>query len=108
MKLQLTESEVTHLRKTLAWMRCEYCLDEDMQRGCLSAVKKMLDNGDISQDRAEDAVIKRAEQINQVPKYIRHAIKMLTKAVRQHDSEKGEIVDGETRFVQIIVNQEGK
>lgn len=102
MKLQLTEAEVKHLRLVLAWVRLEYMLDEDMQRGSLEAIKTLMDGGLISQEQAENQVAKRAEQIKQVPKYVRHGIKMLTKAVRQHDGHKGEIVVAHTRTVQEV------
>jgi hypothetical protein len=93
MKLQLTDAEVTHLRKVLAWMRLEYMLDEDMQRGSLESIKTLLDAGDITQEDADRAVAKRADQLKQVPKYVRHGIKMLTQAVRDHAGAKGDVVD---------------
>ena len=100
--MKLTDAEVKHLRQTLAWMRCEYMLDEDMQRGALSAVKTLMDSGDISRADAERAVAERADQIKQVPKYVRQAVKMLTKALREHDGVKGDIVDVHARTVQHI------
>lgn len=102
MKLQLTDSEVTHLRKVMAWMRVEYCLDEDMQRGSLGVIKELADSGAITHAEAERAIARRADQVNHVPKYIRHGIKMLTKAVRDHDGHKGDVVDAATRDVQSI------
>ena len=33
--MPMTEANVNHLRRLLAWMRCEYMLDEHMQRGYL-------------------------------------------------------------------------
>ena len=102
MKLQLTDAEVTHLRKTLAWMRCEYMLDEEMQRGSVEAIKTLMEHGDITQEEAHNALAKRADQIRQVPKYIRHAIKMLTKAVHEHDGTKGDVVDASMRTVHLI------
>lgn len=100
MKRQFTDAEVTHMRKMLAWMRCEYMLDEDMQRGALGAVKTLLDAGEITQDQAEQQVSKRADQIRQVPQYVRQAVKMLTKAVREYDGVKGAVVDVASRDVQ--------
>lgn len=102
MKRKLTDAEITHLRKMLAWMRCEYCLDEDMQRGALGAVKTLLDAGEISQAQAEDQVTKRADQIKQVPQYVRQAVKMLTQVIREHDGVKGDVVDVHLRDVQRI------
>lgn len=100
MKRQPTDAEVRHLRQMLAWMRCEYCLDDDMQRGSLMAVKSLLDSGDITKEQAHDQLASRAKQINSVPKYVRQAHKMLTKMVREFDGEKGAVLDVATRDVQ--------
>ncbi len=100
MKRQLTDAEIKHLRQFLAWARVEYCLDEDMQRGALGAVKTLLDAGDITQGQAEHELTKRADQIKQVPKYVQQAIKMLTKAVREFDGVKGDVLDVASRDVQ--------
>lgn len=99
MKRPFTEAEVTHMRKLLAWMRVEYMLDEDMQRGALTAVKELLDAGEITEAEAEHQVARRADQIKQVPKYVRQAVKMLTKAVREHDGVRGAVVDVSVRDV---------
>ncbi|MYM92573.1 hypothetical protein [Duganella vulcania] len=101
-KRRFTDAEVTHMRKLLAWMRTEYCLDEDMQRGALGAVKTLLDAGQITQEQAEQQVAKRADQVRQVPQYVRQAVKMLTKAVREYDGVKGAVVDVATRDVHEI------
>lgn len=100
MKTQLTEAEIKHLRLLLGWMRVEYCLDESMQRGSLTAIRMLSDYGDITQEEAMRAITKNADQIKQVPKYIRHGIKMLTKVVKDHDGYKGDVVDASTRLVQ--------
>jgi hypothetical protein len=102
--VKLQQSEVKHMRQVLAWIRVEYHLDEDMQRGALSAVKTLMDAGDITQEEAEHAVANRASQITQVPKYIRHGVKMLTKALRAHDGVKGDVLDVVTRDVRSIGN----
>lgn len=102
MKRQLTDAEVKHLRQLLAWMRCEWCLDEDMQRGSLSAVKSLMDSGDITQEQAQRQIEHRAAQITTVPKYVRQAVKILTKTIRKFDGQKGAALDVETRDVQEI------
>jgi hypothetical protein len=106
--MKLEKAQVKQLREMLAWLRVEYCLDEDMQRGALGAVKKLMDGGAISEEKAEQAVAERAEQINKVPQYVRHAIKMLTKAVREHDGVKGAVVDVDTRDVHEIEQPKGE
>ncbi len=99
MKKQLSKSEVNHLRRLLAWMRVEYCLDENMQRGGLTAIKMLLDSGDISQEQADFALNRKAEQIRQVPAYLRQAVKMLQKAIADTESE---TVDIQTRNVDLV------
>lgn len=100
MKRQLTNAEVTHLRQMLAWMRVEYHLDEDMQRGGLTAVRDLHAAGLISEAQAADAVARQADRIKQVPKYVRQAVKMLTKTIREFDGVKGAVLDVSTRDVQ--------
>lgn len=102
MKRQLTDAEVKHLRQLLAWMRCEWCLDEDMQRGTLQAVKVMMDAGDITPEQAHDQLAKRSAQISSVPKYVRQAVKMLSKTIQEFDGQKGPALDVQTRDVQEI------
>ena len=102
MKLQLTDDEVKHLRLVLGWMRCEFCLDENMQRGTLDAIKELLDAGEINEEKANFYLTQRSDQIRQVPKYVRHGIKMLSGAVKKHDGTKGDIVDSVARTVALI------
>jgi hypothetical protein len=101
MKRQLTNAEVTHLRKLLAWMRVEYHLDEDMQRGGLRAVRDLHETGLISNEQAVDAINRQAERIQQVPLYVRQAVKMLTKTIREFDGAK-DVVNVSARDVQEI------
>ena len=90
--LPMTEAEVNHLRRLLAWLRCEYTLDADMQRGYLSGASECVRLGITSEEQANALVQERAEQINRCPAYVRQAAKMLTKALRTHELAAG-IVD---------------
>lgn len=90
--VDLRESEVNHLRQLLAWMRCEYMLDEHMQRGYLRGASLSVEHGWVTPERAGEIVQDGANQINHVPKYVRQAVKMLTKALREHEKKAG-IVD---------------
>lgn len=90
--LPMTEAEINHLRRLLAWMRCEWTLDEDAQRGCLMAANDMVRLGFASEEKASAIVHERAEKINRCPAYVRQAVKMLTKALRDHERSAG-IVD---------------
>lgn len=91
--MPLKDSEINHLRRLLAWMRCEWMLDEDMQAGMLNGLEFAHRSG-TDEAVINEIVAKRAEQINQVPLYVRQALKMLTKALRDHERRSG-VVDSE-------------
>lgn len=99
--LPLTEAQVNHLRRLLAWMRCEYMLDEDMQRGYLSGLTACAQAGIGTDERRNEVLAERIAKVNHVPIYLRQGIKMLTKAVRDHEKRSG-IVDAAKES-----NQEG-
>lgn len=83
--MPITVSEVKHLRCLLAWMRCEYMLDPDAQRGYLKGAEIIVRFGIGSEDQANAIVQKAADKISQCPAYVRQAVKMLTKALRNHE-----------------------
>jgi hypothetical protein len=91
--MPLTDSEVNHMRRLLAWMRCQWMLDEHMQAGMLQGLQDAVQHG-ASEAAVNEIVAKRVEQINQVPLYVRQALKMLTKALRDHERRSG-VVDSE-------------
>lgn len=86
---ELTEAEVNHLRRLLAWMRCQYMLDEDMQRGFIHGAAECVQHGLTTPERASKIVEQQAEKINAVPAYVRQAVRMLTKSLRKHDAKTG-------------------
>lgn len=91
--MPLTEADVNHMRRLLAWMRCEWMLDEDMQRGYMLGTAATVAHGMQTPEQAGARLVERAEQINKaVPLYVRQAVKMLTKALRDHERKAG-IVD---------------
>ena len=90
--LPMTEAEVNHLRRLLAWMRCEYMLDPDAQRGYLMGASEAVQYGWASEEKASAIVEKGAAKINRVPIYVRQGVKMLTKALRDHERTAG-VVD---------------
>jgi len=92
--MPMTEAEVNHLRRLLAWMRCEWTLDEDMQRGYLLGASEGVAHGFATPEQAGALVQEKAEQINRCPAYVRQAVKMLTKALRKHERNCG-IVEAE-------------
>lgn len=87
-----TDAQVNHLRRLLAWMRCEYMLDEDMQRGYLQGAASCVAHGFSTPEQAGAMLQERADKINHVPAYVRQAVKMLTKAINEHERAAG-IVD---------------
>lgn len=87
-----TDAQVNHLRRLLAWMRCEYMLDEDMQRGYLQGAASCVAHGFSTPEQAGAMLQERADKINHVPAYVRQAVKMLTKAINEHERATG-IVD---------------
>ena len=91
--LPMTEAQVNHLRRLLAWLRCEYMLDEDMQRGFISGAALSVQHGCSTPERAGEILQQQADKINQVPAYVRQAHRMLSKALLQHDRRSG-VVEG--------------
>ncbi len=90
--MKLTEAEVNHLRRLLAWMRCEWMLDDDMQLGYLQGTAATVALGMQTPEQAGTHLVERAEKINRCPAYVRQAVKMLTKAIRDHERAVG-VVD---------------
>lgn len=91
--LPMTDAQVNHMRRLLAWLRLEYMLDEDMQRGYLSGAAAAVQHGISTPEEAGDIVAEKVAQIGHVPVYVRQAVKMLTKALREHDSKSGILED---------------
>lgn len=91
---ELTDAEVNHLRRLLGWLTCEYNLSEAGQQGMLIGLNAVVTGG-VSIERAQAVLDEEAARIRRVPAYIRHAIKMLTKAIRDHDAET-RVIDAHT------------
>ncbi|GAB2731691.1 hypothetical protein [Comamonas sediminis] len=91
--LPMTDAQVNHLRRLLAWLRCEYMLDEHMQRGFMEGAAQSVQHGAATPERAGEILQQQAAKINQVPAYVRQAHKMLSKALLEHDRRSG-VVDG--------------
>lgn len=88
-EMPLTDAQVNHMRRLLAWMRGEYMLDEDMQRGLIRGVSMCVEHGIATPEKASELVQERVDQVNRVPAYVRQAVKMLTKALRDHERKAG-------------------
>lgn len=87
--MPMTDAEVNHLRRLLAWLRCEFTLDADMQRGYLLGAEESVRHGIATPEQAGALLEDRARQIDRCPAYVRHAVKMLTKALREHERASG-------------------
>ena len=83
--MPMTDAQVNHLRRLLAWLRCEYMLDEHMQRGFMQGATLSVQHGAATPERAGEILQQQAAKINQVPAYVRQAHKMLSKALQEHD-----------------------
>ena len=107
--LPMTDAEVNHLRRLLAWMRVEWMLDEDMQRGYMLGTAATVAHGMQTPEQAGARLVERAEQINKaVPLYVRQAVKMLTKALRDHERKAGIVeVDGFTPINELVQLPDG-
>lgn len=101
--LEFRKSEVEHLRRLLAWVSTEFMLDEHAQAGVTDALKQALSQG-LADETDIQAVAKQADaRIQQVPKYVQNAIKMLQKMLAAHD-RRGDTVDAEVVAARITDN----
>lgn len=92
--LEFKRSEVNHLRLVLAWMRTEYMLDEDVQKGFAESAVKMVELGFSTEEKSKKILADQAAKIRHVPNYVRQGVKMLTKMLREHE-KRGDVTDGE-------------
>lgn len=84
--MPLTDAQVNHLRRLLAWICLEHSLGEEMMIGYLEGAQKAVMTDPSCQPRAQEIIDEQVAKIASVPAYIRQAVKMLTKAVRDHDA----------------------
>lgn len=83
--LDLTESQVNHLRRVLAWLTCEYNLSAEGQQGFQRGLLGIVTRDPSKLTAAQVVLDQEAERIQHVPAYIRRGIKALTKVIREHD-----------------------
>lgn len=82
---EMTDAQVNHLRRLLAWLVCEYNLSDEGQRGIMTGLHMAVLAG-VDMARAQAVLDTEIERVRHVPAYIRQAVRMLTKAVRDHDA----------------------
>lgn len=84
--MPLTDADVNHLRRLLAWIRLEHKLDEHMMRGLLDGAERVVTDDPSLRAKAQEIIDEHVARTRSVPKYIRQAVKMLSKAVSDHDA----------------------
>ena len=90
--MPITDSEVNHLRRVLAWLRCEYGLEEFGQLGYMKALVDMKSHGLIDAETASNRLAAHNQKANHVPACVRQGVKMLSRAITKHDHGSG-VVD---------------
>ena len=86
--MPMTDAQVNHLRRLLAWMRCE--MGQDPAEMVVMANNMIAKIGPLQDP--EGAAIRLQEgydRASSYPAYIRQAVKMLTQALRDHEKNAG-------------------
>ena len=89
--MKLSDSDINHLRRLLAWMRCEVGQSPEELVATVQSILPVV--GDPSSD-AKERLVRAHTQAQNVPKYVRAAIKALEKALAQQRPT-GKTVDGD-------------
>lgn len=87
MDCKLTDAEINHLRKLLGYVRCEMGQEPDEIVNTVKSIAPAI--GEVS-DEAKVRLMEWHAKSSAVPKYVRAAVKALSKTIVQHT---GEIVD---------------
>lgn len=82
--MTLKASEVNHLRRLLAWIRVDFYLDRDMQRGFVHGATESVAHGADPQ-RAGEVLQHFADKVNSVPVSVREAVASLAETLLAHD-----------------------
>lgn len=90
----MNQSEINHLRRLLAWMECEYCLNPASQKGLLQGLNYAVGNGMASQSQAKAILADEAHKSMKCPIYIRQAVRALEKTIHRLEQQSG-IIEGE-------------
>lgn len=101
MKASLKESDINHLRRLVAWVRCEIGQTEQELIAQYCEIAKILPH-ELSDD-SKQRIVKSIEDARNVPQYIRRAVKALEKVVGKID---GDIVDAEASRDKALPSQE--
>lgn len=94
--MKLNKAEVNHLRLLLGWMRCSegvFQSPEEMADVWRDLADHGIQPSDVNATR--ERLMQHYKLSAHVPKYIRHALKMLTATLREHEKKfaDGAVVD---------------
>lgn len=64
---ELTDAEVNHLRRLLAWIRLEHSLGEEVMRGYIEGAQKAVEIDPTVLPKAQEMIDERAAKIASVP-----------------------------------------
>ena len=96
--MKLSKAEVNHLRHLLGWMRCDYGTFQSPEE-IKETWKDLAAHGIVpdAHNGSRERLMQHYNMSADVPKYIRHALKMLTKHLREYEKamESGEVIDGD-------------
>lgn len=83
----MTQAELNHLRRLVAWVRCEYFFEPDEYVNL--AREHMAMGIGPSDDDAKQRMVEYHDKLRQCPKYVHAAVKSLSKYLTDH----GPVVD---------------
>lgn len=86
--MTLTKAQVEHLRRLLGWMRCDHGVFQSPEE-IRETWKDLNAHGVIpsADNETRERLMQHYNLSSDVPKYIRHALKMLTATLREHDEK---------------------
>lgn len=96
MARQLSKSDVNHLRRMVAWVRCEYFLTPEELVAAVNGLTEKL--GEPSEEAKARLVAWYGEK-KKVPQYIHAAVKALEKVVREIE---GDVIDADVSAVKAL------
>ncbi|MHB0929112.1 MAG: hypothetical protein ACYC3W_09325 [Candidatus Nanopelagicales bacterium] len=89
MHCTLKESDINHLRRLIGWVACEVGQTPEELIASLRNLESVIDSID---EEAKDRLILAHKKAESVPKYVRDAIKALSKVIKPYQ---GNIVDAD-------------
>lgn len=90
----MKQSDLNHLRRLVAWVRCEIGQEPEDVVTTYREIAEQLNHPPIT-DAARQRMVADYERAHHAPKYVRAAVKALSKVVK--DASNRPIVESETR-----------